>query len=98
MTAEKTDTVNTDDVNDGANNCSTECSSTTPYLGTSDINTRCSEDNITDDRDITKKNNASDHENDKFTSSSSTVGYTFRGVFFAIKSKSIYDVIQLKKI
>ena len=85
MTAEKTDTVNTDDVNDGANNCSTECSSTTPHLGTSDVNTHCSEDNITDDRDITKKDNG---ENDKFTSTSSTVGYIFGGTIFEIQSNS----------
>ena len=97
MTAEKTDTVNTDDVNDGANNCSTECSSTTPYLGTSDINTRCSEDNITDDRDITKKDN--DNENDKFTSTSSTVGYIFGGTIFEIQSKSKHkNFVQLKKL
>ena len=82
MTAEKTDTVNTDDVNDGANNCSTECSSTTPHLGTSDVNTHCSEDNITDDRD-TKKDNANDNE--KFTSTSSTVGYIFGATCFVIE-------------
>ena len=95
MTAEKTDTVNTDDVNDGANNCSAECSSTTPHLGTSDINTRCSEDNITDDRDITKKDN--DSENDKFTSTSSTVGYIFGGTFFEIQSKN-KNFVQLKNL
>ena len=97
MTAEKTDTVNTDDVNDGANNCSTECSSTTPHLGTSDVNTHCSEDNITDDRDITKKDN--DSENDKFTSTSSTVGYIFGGTIFEIQSKSKHkNFVQLKKL
>ena len=85
MTAEKTDTVNTDDANDGANNCSTECSSTTPHLGTSDISTRSSEDNIADDRDITKKDN--DNENDKFASTSSAVGYIFGGTIFLNKSK-----------
>ena len=89
MTAEKTDTANTDDVNDGANNCSTECSSTTPHLGTSDVNAHCSEDNITDDRDITKKDNANDNE--KFTSTSSTVGYIFGATFFVIKSFAKYN-------
>ena len=53
--------------------CSTECSSTTPHLGTNETNTSCQEQHVGDGRSSAKKNNLNDNEGEKFTSSSSMV-------------------------
>ena len=53
--------------------CSTECSSTTPHLGTNESNTGCQEQHVGDGRNSAKKNSLNDNEDEKFTSSSSMV-------------------------
>ena len=66
MTAEKTDQGISES---GGANCSTECSSTTPHLGTNDNNAE--EENAGDASSCVKRNG--DNEREKYSNSSSTV-------------------------
>ena len=70
MTAEKNDQSISE--SSGAN-CSTECSSTTPHLGTNDITNEV--ENDPDATSCSKRNGRSDNEREKYNDSSSSVLY-----------------------
>ena len=70
MTAEKNDQSISE--SSGAN-CSTECSSTTPHLGTNDITNEV--ENDPDATSCSKRNRTNDNEREKYNDSSSSVRY-----------------------
>ena len=78
MTAEKTDQRISES---GGTSCSTECSSTTPHLGTNDNNNE--EENSPDASSCVKRNG--DNEREKYSNLSSVVFFNYMLLYIDLK-------------
>ena len=96
MTAEET---NSNVGEGGMTSCSTECSSTTPHLGSNDTrrNDPGAEDNDDGRNDEDQRTNRNDAGNDEFLTSSSTVCFGWLDGALII-SNHILDITTLKNL